>query len=172
MEQGLDMGPVCLGRDVPIPPDMTAGELHDELSKLGAALMVEVLAKLEAGALQCVPQPSEGATYATKIDKGEARIDFKRSAREVVDHIRGLSPYPGAWFEAEFGGKRERIRILSARGAEGRGEPGTLIDDRLTIACGTGAIRVEALQRAGKQPMAAADFLRGTRLVAGARVAH
>ncbi len=95
MEQGLDTGPVCLGRDVPIPPDMTAGELHDALSKLGAELMIEALAKLEAGELQCVPQANEGATYAAKIDKGETRIGFSRPAKEVVDHIRGLSPFPG-----------------------------------------------------------------------------
>lgn len=170
MEQGLDTGPVCLGRDVPIRPDMTAGELHDELSKLGAELMVEALAKLEAGQLHCVPQPSEGATYATKIDKGETRIDFSRSAKQVVDHIRGLSPFPGAWFEIALGGKTERIKVLSAQEASGAAEPGTLVDDQLTIACGTGAARVERLQRAGKQPMAASDFLRGTRLPAGARL--
>lgn len=170
MEQGLDTGPVCLGRDVSIRPDVTAGELHDELSKLGATLMVEALAKLEAGQLEFTPQPSEGATYASKIDKGETRIDFNRPANEVVNHIRGLSPYPGAWFEAELGGKRERIRILAATETDGAGEPGTLVDDRLTIACGTGAVRVERLQRAGKQPMAATDFLRGTRLPAGVRL--
>jgi methionyl-tRNA formyltransferase len=172
MEQGLDTGPVCLGRDVPIPPEITAGELHGELSKLGAVLMVEALAKLEAGELHCVPQPSDGATYASKIDKGETRIDFTRPAHEVVNHIRGLSPYPGAWFEAEFGGKRERIRILSARETGSAAEPGTLIDDRATIACGEGAIRLEKLQRAGKQPMAPADFLRGTRLAVGTRIAY
>jgi methionyl-tRNA formyltransferase len=171
MEQGLDTGPVCLGRDVSIRPDMTAGELHDELSKLGATLMVEALAKLEAGRLECAPQPSDGVTYASKIDKAETRIDFSRPANEVVDHIRGLSPYPGAWFEVELGGKRERIRILSGKVTQGEAEPGTLVDDHLTIACGTGAVRVERLQRAGKQPMAAADFLRGTRLQAGVRLA-
>jgi methionyl-tRNA formyltransferase len=167
MERGLDTGPVCLGRDVAIPPDMTAGELHDVLSKLGAELMVEALDKLRAGELTCVQQPSDGATYATKIDKGEARIDFSRPAREVADHIRGLSPFPGAWFEIGLGGKAERIKVLLAVVAEGSAEHGTLLDDQLTIACGEGAIRVEKLQRAGKQPMTAADFLRGTRLPAG-----
>ncbi|SFV26443.1 methionyl-tRNA formyltransferase [Hyphomicrobium facile] len=171
MEQGLDTGPVCLGRDVPIPRSMTAGELHDELSKLGAALMVEALAKIEAGEIDCVPQPAEGATYAAKIGKSETRIDFSRPADDVINHIRGLSPYPGAWFEITIGGKAERIRVLTATAAEGTAEAGTLIDDNLTIACGTGAIRVERLQRAGKQPMAAADFLRGTRLAAGLRLA-
>lgn len=167
MEQGLDTGPVCLGRDVSIPQDITAGELHDVLSKLGAELMVEALIKLEAGALHCVPQPSEGATYAAKIDKGEARIDFSRSAKDVADQIRGLSPFPGAWFEMSLGGKPERIKILLAAAVDGEGAPGTVIDDQLTIACGSGAIRIEKLQRAGKQPMAAADFLRGTRVAAG-----
>ncbi len=170
MEQGLDTGPVCLGRDVPILPDMTAGELHDELSKLGAELMVEALAKLEAGQLHCVPQPIEGATYAAKIDKGETRIDFALPAKEVVDHIRGLSPFPGAWFEIALGGKTERIKVLSAEEINGVAEPGTLIDDRLTIACGSGAVRIERLQRAGKQPMATKDFLRGTRLPVGIRL--
>lgn len=167
METGLDTGPVCLGRDVSIPSAMTAGELHDALSELGAELMVEALAKLEAGALHCVPQPSDGATYAAKIDKAETRIDFSQPAKTVIDHIRGLSPYPGAWFEIALGSKPERIRVLSAREAEGGGTPGTTIDDGLTIACGAGAVRIERLQRAGKQPMAAADFLRGTRVPAG-----
>lgn len=167
METGLDTGPVCLGRDVSISSAMTAGELHDALSELGAELMVEALAKLEAGALHCVPQPSDGATYAAKIDKAETRIDFSQPAKTVIDHIRGLSPYPGAWFEIALGSKPERIRVLSAREAEGGGTPGTTIDDGLTIACGAGAVRIERLQRAGKQPMAAADFLRGARVPAG-----
>jgi methionyl-tRNA formyltransferase len=172
MEQGLDTGPVCLGRDVAIPAGMTAGELHDELSKLGAALMVEALARIEAGEITCVPQPAEGgATYAAKIGKGETRIDFSRPANDVINHIRGLSPAPGAWFEIPLSGQAERIRVLTATEADGKAEPGTLIDDNLTIACGTRAIRVVRLQRAGKQPMAAADFLRGTRLAAGLRLA-
>lgn len=167
MEQGLDTGPVCVGRDVAIPPDMTAGELHDILSKLGAELMVEALGKLEDGTLQCIPQPSEGATYAAKIDKSEARIDFARPAKEVADRIRGLSPFPGAWFEISLGGKPERIKVLLAAVVDGSGAPGTVIDEQLTVACGSGAIQIEKLQRAGKQPMAAADFLRGTRVAAG-----
>lgn len=170
MEQGLDTGPVCLARDITIPPEMTAGELHDALSQAGAALMREALENLEAGTLQCVPQSAEGVTYAAKIDKGETRIDFAMPAKSVVDHIRGLSPFPGAWFEVSLGGKAERIKVLAAKEVSGSGEPGTLIDDALTIACGSGAIRVEKLQRAGKQPMAAADFLRGTRLPAGSRL--
>ncbi|HET6388687.1 methionyl-tRNA formyltransferase [Hyphomicrobium sp.] len=172
MEQGLDTGPVCLGRDVPIAPDMTAGELHDELSQLGAKLMAEALLRIEAGDIVCVPQPDEGATYATKISKGETRIDFSRPAGEVINHIRGLSPFPGAWFEISIGGKAERIKVLSAVETKGNSgaEPGTIIDDELAIACGAGAIRIVRLQRAGKQPMAAADFLRGTRVPAGTRL--
>ena len=114
---GLDTGPVCLGSDVPIPSAMTAGQLHDVLSKLGAELMVEALARLEAGQLEAVPQPSDGVTYASKIDKRETRIDFAKPAQEVANHIRGLSPNPGAWFETDGAGKRERIR--DSRGVTG-----------------------------------------------------
>jgi methionyl-tRNA formyltransferase len=169
MDAGLDTGPVCLGRDVAIPPDMNAGELHDVLSKLGAELMVEALARLETGRVECVPQPSDGATYARKIDKRETRIDFTKPAKAVADHIRGLSPFPGAWFEVDIAGKRERIKVLEAALVEGRGAAGTLLDDELTIACGDGAIRLQRLQRAGRQPMAASEFLRGTRIAPGTR---
>jgi len=171
MDEGLDTGPVCLGRDVAITPDMTAGELHDTLSALGAELMVEALAGLEAGTLRTVPQPQEGVTYAAKIDKRETRIDFTKTATEVANHIRGLSPFPGAWFEANLGGKPERIKVLRASSIAKDGEPGVLLDGELTIACGKGAIRIEELQRAGKQPMKAADFLRGARLEPGTRLA-
>jgi len=171
MDEGLDTGPVCLGRDVAITPDMTAGELHDTLSALGAELMVEALAGLEAGTLRAVPQPQEGVTYAAKIDKRETRIDFAKSATDVANHIRGLSPFPGAWFEANLGGKPERIKVLRASSIAKDGEPGVLLDGELTIACGKGAIRIEELQRAGKQPMKAADFLRGARLEPGTRLA-
>jgi methionyl-tRNA formyltransferase len=171
MDAGLDTGPVCLGRDVPISPSTTAGELHDQLSALGAELMVAALAQLEAGMLQATPQASDGVTYAAKIDKRETRIDFSRSADEVVNHIRGLSPHPGAWFEASLGAKPERIKVLRASAVTRGGEPGVLLDDDLTIACGEGAIRIEELQRAGKQPMKAADFLRGARLAPGTRLA-
>jgi methionyl-tRNA formyltransferase len=171
MDAGLDTGPVCLGRDVPIGPATTAGELHDELSRLGAELMIEALRQLEAGTLKAIPQPSEGVTYAAKIDKRETRIDFNQAARKVVDHIRGLSPVPGAWFEANLGGKSERIKVLRASTVASTGELGVLLDDELTIACGEGAVRIEELQRAGKQPMAASKFLRGTSLAPGTRVA-
>lgn len=171
MDEGLDTGPVCLGRDVAIAPDMTAGELHDTLSALGANLMVEALGELEAGTLRAVPQPQEGVTYAAKIDKRETRIDFTKTATEVANHIRGLSPFPGAWFEANLGGKPERIKVLRASAIAKNGEPGVLLDGELTIACGEGAIRIDELQRAGKQPMKAADFLRGARLEPGTRLA-
>ena len=169
MDAGLDTGPVYLGSDVPIPSAMTAGQLHDVLSKLGAELMVEALARLEAGQLEAVSQSSDGVTYATKIDKRETRIDFAKPAKDVANHIRGLSPYPGAWFEIDGAGKRERIKVLAALPVQGDGVAGTLLDGNLTIACGQGAIRVQQLQRAGKQPMAASDFLRGTRIVPGTR---
>jgi methionyl-tRNA formyltransferase len=170
MDEGLDTGPVCLGRDVPISTDMTAGELHDKLSELGAELMVEALAQLEAGTLNATPQPQEGVTYAAKIDKRETRIDFGKPAHEVADHIRGLSPYPGAWFEVNLGGKPERIKVLRASAISQSGEPGMLLDGEMTIACGEGAVRIEELQRAGKQPMKASDFLRGARLAPGTRL--
>jgi methionyl-tRNA formyltransferase len=171
MDEGLDTGPVCLGRDVSITPEMTAGKLHDVLSSLGAELMVEALAKLEAGTLQANPQPVEGITYAAKIDKRETRIDFALPAHTVANHIRGLSPYPGAWFEANLGNKVERIKILRASPASGKGEPGVLLDGALMIACGDGAIRITELQRAGKQPMTADEFLRGARPEPGMRLA-
>ena len=171
MDEGLDTGPVCLGRDVSIAPSTTAGELHDTLSSLGAELMVDALAELEAGKLQAIPQPQAGITYAAKIDKRETRIDFAKSADDVANHIRGLSPFPGAWFEANLGGKPERIKVLHASTVSQTGEPGVLLNGGLTIACGDGAICIEELQRAGKQPMKAADFLRGARLEPGTRLA-
>ncbi len=161
MEQGLDTGPVCLGEQVAIGADETAGELHDALAQRGASLMVRALAALERGTLDCRPQASDGVTYARKIDKAEARIDFTRDARDVHNLIRGLSPFPGAWFEIGAEGKSERIKVLRAVRAEGRGNPGEVLDDRLTVACGTGAVRFIELQRAGKKPMAAAEVLRG-----------
>ncbi|NRG16121.1 methionyl-tRNA formyltransferase [Rhizobiales bacterium] len=169
MEEGLDTGPVCMAERVEIGPDMTAGELHDRLSALGGDLMVRALAALSRGALDGVPQPQEGVTYAAKLDKGETRIGWARSAREVHNHIRGLSPFPGAWCEVEVGGKAERVKILRSTLAEGNGEPGTIVDDNLTVACGEGAVRLLQLQRAGKKPMGAEEFLRGLALGRGDR---
>lgn len=162
MDKGLDTGPVALTRKVAIGPDMTAGELHDRLSAVGAEAMVEAMAALEAGTLATVPQPDEGVVYAAKIDKSETRIDFTRDGAEVHNHIRGLSPFPGAWFELAVNGKPERVKVLGSTPAEGEGAPGAVLDRSLTIACGQGAVRLTRLQKAGGKPLDAADFLRGT----------
>ncbi len=171
MEEGLDTGPVGMTKRVPIGPDMTAGELHDVLASRGAELIVRALAALENGTFVPVPQPDEGVTYAAKIDKKEAEIDFARPAAEVHNHIRGLSPCPGAWFEtAPPGGKPERIKVLRSTLGDGRGQPGEVLDDRLTIACGEGAVRLVEIQRAGKRAMTSEEFLRGVTLPRGTRL--
>jgi methionyl-tRNA formyltransferase len=170
MNKGLDTGPVALTAKVVIEDNMTAGELHDRLMLAGARAMVEAMNKLEAGELPLTPQPEDGVLYAAKIDKAEARIDFTKPARDVHNHIRGLSPFPGAWFETEIGHKLERIKVLETELAAGQGEPGTVLDDTLTIACSEGAIRFARLQKAGGKPLAAADFLRGTAIPVGTRL--
>ena len=160
MEAGLDTGPMLHIVRTPVA-SKTTGELTEELAELGANAMVEVLANLPAYAPQ--PQDDALATYAPKIDKAEARIDWTRSAQEVMRHIHGLAPFPGAWFELEG----ERVKLLRAVVFEGNDEPGIVMDDDLTIACGTGAIRPVRLQRAGKPAMDLADFLRGRAVEAG-----
>jgi methionyl-tRNA formyltransferase len=172
MDVGLDTGPVCAIERVSIGPDMTAGELHDLLAGNGAGLMVHALADLERGGLVCRPQPADGVTYATKIDKGETRIDFARPAGEVHNRVRGLSPAPGAWLEITHEGRTERIKVLRTRVIPGTeaSPPGTVLDNALTVACGQGAVRVLEVQRAGKRPMAVADFLRGFPIEAGTRL--
>jgi methionyl-tRNA formyltransferase len=165
--EGLDAGPVCLEGRVAIGRDETAGELHDRLAREGARLMVSALTKLEAGSLDCRAQVEDSVTYAEKIDVGETRIDWKQSAPKVHDMIRGLSPFPGAWFEAELNGRKERVRALRSTLVEMSGTPGTALDDRLTVACGEGAVRLTEVQRAGKKPMTAEEFLRGVKLRAG-----
>jgi methionyl-tRNA formyltransferase len=170
MEQGFDTGPVCLSEPVPIGADETAGELHDVLAQRGASLMVRALSALERGSLDCTPQAADGVTYAKKIDKAEARIDFGADAGQVHNLIRGLSPFPGAWFEAGADGKRERIKVLRAIRAEGSGTPGVVLDDQLTVACGFGAVRLIELQRAGKKPISAAEVLRGFPLPPGTQL--
>jgi methionyl-tRNA formyltransferase len=170
MERGLDTGPVCLAEPVAIGPDMTTGELHDVLAQCGASLMVRALGALERSALDCVAQPADGVTYAAKIDKAEARIDFAQPAAAVHNLIRGLSPFPGAWFETDAGGKRERIKVLRSQLAEGSGAPGEVLDDKLTVACGEGAVRLVDLQRAGKKPMRAEEVLRGFALPPGTQL--
>ena len=168
--EGLDAGPVCLETRVVIGRNETSGELHARLAARGAELIVEALAKLQAGALDCRPQPAEGVTYAAKISPAETRIDWTQPAVKVHDMIRGLSPSPGAWFELELGGKTERVRALRTSFVEMSGTAGVVLDNHLTIACGDGAVRLTELQRAGKRPMEAEDFLRGVSLRPGMMV--
>ena len=144
---------------VPIGPDATTGELHDQLARLGADLMLRALAALEKGQLTLTPQATSGVTYANKIDKTETRIDWRKPWQEVHNHCRGLSPFPGAWLELAGAG---RIKVLRTTKGDGAGEPGRVLDDRLTIGCGSGAVRLVELQRAGGKPMAVEEFLRGT----------
>lgn len=161
MEEGLDTGPVGLVEEMPIGPDTTAGELHDRMMLVGADLMGRALAALERGSLDFTPQAEAGATYASKIEKAETRIDWARPAPEVHNHIRGLSPFPGAWFELALNGVPVRIKALRSTLATGSGLPGSILDDQLTVACGEGAVRLSVVQREGKGAMDAATFLRG-----------
>ena len=154
MEAGLDTGPMLLKRAVEIE-DRNAAQLTEELAKLGAAMMVEVLADLPS--FEPIPQPEDGVTYAAKISKAEARIDWSRSAAELVRQVQGLAPFPGAWFEANG----ERVKLLAAETARGDGQPGEVLDDDLLIACGRDALRPQLAQRAGKGAMNAIDLLRG-----------
>jgi methionyl-tRNA formyltransferase len=167
MEEGLDAGPIAMAERVPIPFDATAGDLHDRLARLGADLMVRALGALERGTLTLTPQPQAGVTYASKIAKEETRVAWERPWQEVHNHIRGLSPVPGAWFE--IAGEGVRVKALRTTKGEGVGVPGTVLDDELTVACGEGAVRILELQRAGRQAMKAHEFLRGTSIAAGTR---
>jgi methionyl-tRNA formyltransferase len=167
MDEGLDTGAMAMAERIPIGLDMTAGDLHDALARLGADLMLRVLAAAERGSLTLTPQPQVGVTYAEKIAKNETRIDWTKPWKQVHDHIRGLSPFPGAWFELDSG----RVKVLRSTRGEGSGAPGTVLDSRLTIACGGGAIRLTQVQRAGKQPMNSDEFLRGTPVKIGVAVA-
>jgi methionyl-tRNA formyltransferase len=159
MEERLDTGPVAIMEQIAIGPDATVGELHDVLAELGAGSMVRALAELEKDKLHLTAQPGAGVTYADKIEKAEARIDWTQAWNKVHDHCRGLSPFPGAWFEHASAG---RIKVLRSTKGNGTGEPGHVLDDELTVACGEGAVRLVELQRAGRQPMCAHEFLRGT----------
>lgn len=165
MDEGLDTGPVAMVERVRISKHMTASDLHDQLAVLGADLMVRALAALDRGSLGAQPQADEGVVYAEKIDKAEARIDWSKPAWDVHNHIRGLSPFPGAWCEMDLGGKVQRVKILRTELADGDGATGTRLDagssQSLIIACGDGAIRIIDLQRAGKGAMKVGDFLRG-----------
>lgn len=154
MEAGLDTGPVLLRQVTPIAPGETTGVLHDRLSAMGADLIVDALSRL--GALLPEVQPETGVTYAAKIDKAEARVDWDRPAADVANHICGLSPFPGAWVEVA----EERVKLLQAVACDGAGQPGDVLGG-FTIACRNGAVRILRAQRPGKKPMDAADILRG-----------
>jgi methionyl-tRNA formyltransferase len=161
MDEGLDTGPVGLVEPLEIGPDDTAGDLHDRMMRIGADLMGRALAALGRGSLTFAPQAEEGVTYAKKIEKAETRIDFSLPAGEVHDHIRGLSPFPGAWFEADIAGKPIHIKALRSTLVVGAGAPGTVLDDALTIACGNGAVRLLEVQREGRSAMTGEALLRG-----------
>ena len=164
MEAGLDTGPVLLRGATAIGAEETTAQLHDRLSQMGARLIVEALERIDS--LTPEVQPDEGVTYASKIDKAEARIDWTRPAEEVDRQIRGLSPFPGAWCEIDD----SRVKLLASRLAEGAGAPGTVLDDALCVACGQGAVRLLRLQRAGKGAQDAEDFLRGNKVPAGTQL--
>ncbi len=165
MEAGLDTGPVLLSETVEIAPDETAGTLHDKLLPVAAGLAPRALAALERGALVETPQSEEGVTYAHKISPEEAMIDWARPANEVDCHIRGLAPFPGAWFEADGA----RVKALMSSVAPGAGAPGEILDTdgKISVACGDGAVALKTLQRAGKRAQAAEEFLRGFSLARG-----
>jgi methionyl-tRNA formyltransferase len=164
MDAGLDTGDVAMAERIAITDAMTAADLHDALARLGGDLMARAIGALERGKLQLTKQSEEGVTYAAKIDKAEARIDWSRPARAVLRHVHGLSPFPGAWCEMLIEGQAVRVKILRCAMAAGAGEAGELLDDQLTFACGEGALHILELQRAGKAPMKAEEFLRGTPL--------
>jgi methionyl-tRNA formyltransferase len=170
MDAGLDTGDVAMAERLAVTDAMTAADLHDALAPLGADLMMRAMGALERGKLQLTRQSDQGVTYAAKIEKTEARIDWNKPAREVLRHIHGLSPFPGAWCELAIDGEPARVKILRCEVAKGSGAPGELLDDRLAVGCKEGAIHILELQRAGKGVMKAEEFLRGTALKAGARV--
>jgi methionyl-tRNA formyltransferase len=162
MEEGLDTGPVAMQESVKIPPQATAGEMQDKLAAMGADLMVRAVAQLENGKLEFKPQAKAGVTYAKKVQKNETRIDWSKPWYVVHNHIRGLSPFPGGWFELVLGSEKLRVRAIYSIRGEGAGKPGTVLDNHLTIACGEGAVRLVEVQRAGAKAMGAEEFLRGT----------
>jgi len=172
VDEGLDSGPILVQETVPIGAETTATELHDSLAELGARLIVEALDGLAAGTLSGRPQPAEGVTYAAKLKRGEGRLDWRRPAAELERTVRAFTPWPGAFFEAPGGQAVERVKVLAAEvvaGAPGA-EPGTLLDDRLTIACERNALRLTRVQRAGKSVLEAEALLRGFPIAAGTRL--
>ncbi|WP_457299719.1 methionyl-tRNA formyltransferase [Phyllobacterium sp. P5_D12] len=170
MDEGLDTGPVAMAEKVKITADMTAGELHDQLSMAGADLMVRAMAALERDSLTLTPQAADGVTYASKITKAETRVDWTQAAIDVHNRIRGLAPFPGAWCEMEIGEELERVKLLRSILATGVGDPGTVLGDDLRIACGEGAIRLRSLQRAGGKVMDGLEFQRGAKIAQGTRL--
>jgi methionyl-tRNA formyltransferase len=167
MDPGLDTGPMLSKGTVPIGPETTAQDLHDRLAAMGADLIVEALARLERGELPAVPQPADGATYAPKLEKDEGRIDWTRPAEDLARQVRALTPWPGCFVELPGA---ERLKVLAAVPSQGRGVPGTVLDDAFTVACGSGALRLVMVQRAGRGPTDGAACLRGMRIGSGARV--
>jgi methionyl-tRNA formyltransferase len=170
MTEGLDTGPIAMAERIPITPDVTAGKVHDQLARLGADLMLRALAAIERGSVTLTPQPAEGVTYAAKIDNEETRIDWAKPARTVHDHVRGLSPFPGAWFELAIGGEPVRVKVLRTALVESAGAPGEVLDQQLTVGCGECAVRLLELQRAGRRAIKADEFLRGASIVPGIRL--
>jgi len=166
MDEGLDTGAMLLIEEIPITPATTGGSLHDELSAMGARMAVEALKRLEAGHLPATPQPAVGVTYAAKLAKEEGRIDWRRPAAEIDRQVRAFTPWPGVWLEL----KGERIKVIAAKPVSGKGEPGQVLDHKLTIACGEGALALQTLQRAGKGAMSVADLVRGFAVPAGTRL--
>ncbi|MCI0599446.1 MAG: methionyl-tRNA formyltransferase, partial [Beijerinckiaceae bacterium] len=171
MEEGLDEGPVALAGRVPIGPQANAGEITEKLAHLGAGLILRAFSVMEQGELVFTPQAAAGASYARKIGKDEARIDWRQPAKDLHNLVRGLAPSPVAYFEADLGNKLERVKVLRAELSEEKGTPGLVLDDRLTVACGEGSVRLLEVQRPGKLPMQAAEFLRGARIGKGAFLA-
>jgi methionyl-tRNA formyltransferase len=169
MDAGLDTGDVAMAERMAITDAMTVADVHDALARLGGDLMARTMGALERGKLQLTKQSEQGVTYATKIEKAEARIDWNKPAREVLRHIHGLSPFPGAWCEMPLEGEQVRVKILRCAMTDGSGAPGEVLDEHLAVACKEGAIRILELQRAGKQPMKAEEFLRGSPIKTGAR---
>ena len=167
MEEGLDTGPVALTERLAIGPEMTAGELHDRLAPLGAELMMRALDAFSQSSLNFTPQPQAGVTYAPKINNEEARLDWPRRAADLHNQVRGLSPFPGAFFLADLGKGSERVKVLRSARGEGSGAPGTLLDEDATIACGEGALRLLRVQRAGRGIVGGGEFVRGARLAPG-----
>jgi len=167
MDAGLDTGPMLLKEAILLAPDETGESLHDRLAVLGARLIVAALAGLQAGRLSPEPQPVEGVTYAAKLSRDEARLDWRHPAVVLERQVRAFTPWPGAWFDV----KGERVKVLAAERAEGSGAPGTVLDDELTVACGVDALRPLVLQRSGRGPLPCRDWLRGFPVPAGTELA-